>query len=116
MDVVAESIELVRGYTEHGAQMKWDYDWKIRIATHAVFAPARIASGLRRIGLLRNRSKSAAEFQEIKSDLVLSTARVFTTTMPTRSIPLRNARLCATWLPRRKRANASWRSARAAAT
>ena len=26
VDVVAESIELVRGYTEHGAHMKWDYD------------------------------------------------------------------------------------------
>ena len=26
VDVVAESIELVRCYTEHGAQMKWDYD------------------------------------------------------------------------------------------
>ena len=24
VDVVAESIELVRGYTEHGAHMKWD--------------------------------------------------------------------------------------------
>ena len=26
VDVVAESIELVRHYTEHGALMKWDYD------------------------------------------------------------------------------------------
>jgi len=26
VDVVAESIELVRRYTEHGALMKWDYD------------------------------------------------------------------------------------------
>jgi len=25
VDVVAESIELVRSYTEHGAHMKWDY-------------------------------------------------------------------------------------------
>ena len=25
VDVVAESIELVRCYTEHGALMKWDY-------------------------------------------------------------------------------------------
>jgi hypothetical protein len=26
VDVVTESIELVRCYTEHGALMKWDYD------------------------------------------------------------------------------------------
>src|SRR5947207_1934193 len=26
VDVVAESIELVRRYTEHGALMKWDYE------------------------------------------------------------------------------------------
>jgi Pup amidohydrolase len=26
VDVVAESIELVRCYTEHGALMKWDYN------------------------------------------------------------------------------------------
>ena len=26
VDVVAESIELVRRYTDHGALMKWDYD------------------------------------------------------------------------------------------
>ena len=25
VDVVAESIELVRSYTEHGAHLKWDY-------------------------------------------------------------------------------------------
>src|SRR5947209_18700305 len=26
VDVVAESIELVRRYTDHGAHMKWDYE------------------------------------------------------------------------------------------
>ena len=26
VDVVSESIELVRRYTDHGALMKWDYD------------------------------------------------------------------------------------------
>ena len=26
VDVVAESIELVRRYTDHGALMKWDYE------------------------------------------------------------------------------------------
>ena len=25
LDVVRESIEIVRSYTEHGASMKWDY-------------------------------------------------------------------------------------------
>jgi len=26
LDVVRESIEIVRSYTEHGASMKWDYN------------------------------------------------------------------------------------------
>ena len=43
VDVVAESIALVRSYTEHGALMNWITGMKIRIATHAVFARANCA-------------------------------------------------------------------------
>src|SRR6266566_2234721 len=50
VDVVAESIELVRSYTEHGALMKWDYEMD------------------------KNRPLS---FEEIKSDLVLSNGARF---------------------------------------
>ena len=39
VDVVAESIELVRRYTDHGALMKWDMTSKTRISTPADFAP-----------------------------------------------------------------------------
>jgi proteasome accessory factor A len=72
VDVVAESIELVRGYTEHGAHMKWDYDLE---------DPHRDARGFRAPELLQDADESAyfeidrnrpLSFEEIKSDLVLS--------------------------------------------
>src|SRR3954471_21121172 len=72
VDVVAESIELVRGYTEHGAHMKWDYDLE---------DPHRDARGFRAPELLQDVDESAyfeidrnrpLSFEEIKSDLVLS--------------------------------------------
>src|SRR5262245_25071645 len=71
VDVVAESIELVRGYTEHGAHMKWDYDLE---------DPHRDARGFHAQELLQDTDESAyfeidrnrpLSFEEIKSDLVL---------------------------------------------
>jgi len=72
VDVVAESIELVRSYTEHGAHMKWDYRLE---------DPHRDARGFRAASLLQDTDESAyyeidhnrpLSFEEIKSDLVLS--------------------------------------------
>ncbi len=41
VDVVQESIEIVRHYTEHGALMKWDYQLGgSRTATRAGSGPA----------------------------------------------------------------------------
>src|SRR5690349_23856178 len=77
VDVVAESIELVRGYTEHGALMKWDYDLE---------DPHRDARGFRAKELLQDTDESAyfemdrnrpLSFEEIKSDLVLSNGARF---------------------------------------
>jgi len=77
VDVVAESIELVRGYTEHGALMKWDYDLE---------DPHRDARGFRASELLQDTDESAyfetdrnrpLSFEEIKSDLVLSNGARF---------------------------------------
>src|SRR6476619_2583622 len=77
VDVVAESIELVRGYTEHGAHMKWDYDLE---------DPHRDARGFRAQELLQDADESAyfeidrnrpLSFEEIKSDLVLSNGARF---------------------------------------
>jgi proteasome accessory factor A len=77
VDVVAESIELVRGYTEHGALMKWDYDLE---------DPHRDARGFRVPELLQDTDESAyfeidrnrpLSFEEIKSDLVLSNGARF---------------------------------------
>src|SRR3954447_7187034 len=77
VDVVAESIELVRHYTEHGAHMKWDYDLE---------DPHRDARGFRAPELLQDVDESAyfeidrsrpLSFEEIKSDLVLSNGARF---------------------------------------
>ncbi len=77
VDVVAESIELVRSYTERGALMKWDY---------ALEDPHRDARGFRAAELLQDTDESAyfeidrnrpLSFQEIKSDLVLANGARF---------------------------------------
>lgn len=77
VDVVAESIELVRSYTEQGALMKWDY---------ALEDPHRDARGFRAAKLLQDTDESAyfeidqnrpLSFEEIKSDLVLSNGARF---------------------------------------
>ena len=74
---MAESIELVRCYTEHGAMMKWDY---------ALEDPHRDARGFRAAELLQDTDESAyyeidqnrpLSFEEIKSDLVLSNGARF---------------------------------------
>src|SRR5437762_13667296 len=77
VDVVAESIELVRRYTEHGALMKWDYELE---------DPHLDVRGFRARELLQDTDESAyyeidknrpLSFEEIKSDLVLSTVPRF---------------------------------------
>ena len=77
LDVVAESIELVRSYTQQGALMKWDY---------ALEDPHRDARGFRAPTLLQDTDESAyfeidkqrpLSFEEIKSDLVLANGARF---------------------------------------
>ncbi|HJT80802.1 MAG TPA: proteasome accessory factor PafA2 family protein [Chthoniobacterales bacterium] len=77
VDVVAESIELVRRYTDHGAHMKWDYQLE---------DPHLDARGFRAKELLQDTDESAyyeidknrpLSFEEIKSDLVLSNGARF---------------------------------------
>ena len=77
VDVVAESIELVRSYTAQGAAMKWDY---------ALEDPHQDARGFRAAELLQDTDESAyfeidrnrpLTFEEIKSDLVLSNGARF---------------------------------------
>src|SRR5450432_3655165 len=77
VDVVAESIELVRSYTDHGAHMKWDYGLE---------DPHRDARGFRAAELMQDTDESAyyeidknrpLSFEEIKSDLVLSNGARF---------------------------------------
>ena len=77
LDVVRESIEIVRSYTEHGASMKWDYNLE---------DPHQDARGFRAAELLQDTDEAAyfeldknrpLSFQEIKSDLVLSNGARF---------------------------------------
>jgi proteasome accessory factor A len=77
VDVVAESIELVRHYTDHGALMKWDYELE---------DPHLDARGFRARELLQDTDESVyyeidkrrpLSFEEIKSDLVLSNGARF---------------------------------------
>ena len=77
VDVVAESIEIVRSYTEHGASMKWDYDLE---------DPHRDARGFHARELLQDTDEAAyyeidkarpLSFEEIKGDLVLSNGARF---------------------------------------
>ena len=77
VDVVTESIELVRRYTEHGAHMKWDYQLE---------DPHLDARGFRAKELMQDADESAyyeidknrpLSFEEIKSDLVLSNGARF---------------------------------------
>ncbi len=79
VDVVSESIELVRRYTEHGNLMKWDYRLE---------DPHQDARGeeYRAAELLQDTDESAyfeidknrpLSFEEIKSDLVLSNGARF---------------------------------------
>lgn len=77
IDVVHESIEIVRSYTEHGAAMKWDYDLE---------DPHRDARGFRAKELLQDTDEAAyyeidknrpLSFEEIKGDLVLSNGARF---------------------------------------
>lgn len=77
VDVVRESIEIVRCYTAHGALMKWDY---------ALEDPHLDARGFRAEELLQDTDEAAyyeadraraLSFEEIKSDLVLSNGARF---------------------------------------
>ena len=77
LDVVRESIEIVRSYTEHGAAMKWDYHLE---------DPHNDARGFRAEELLQDTDEAAyyeldknrpLSFEEIKSDLVLSNGARF---------------------------------------
>ncbi|MDB6175754.1 MAG: proteasome accessory factor [Chthoniobacteraceae bacterium] len=77
LDVVRESIEMVRSYTEHGASMKWDYNLE---------DPHNDARGFRATELLQDMDEAAyyeldrrrpLSFEEIKSDLVLSNGARF---------------------------------------
>jgi proteasome accessory factor A len=77
LDVVRESIEIVRSYTEHGASMKWDYNLE---------DPHKDARGFRAEELLQDTDEAAyfeldrarpLTFAEIKSDLVLSNGARF---------------------------------------
>jgi proteasome accessory factor PafA2 len=77
LDVVRESIAIVRSYTDHGAHMKWDYTYE---------DPHQDARGFRAEELRQDTDEASyfeldkhrnLTFAEIKSDLVLSNGARF---------------------------------------
>ena len=77
VDVVRESIAIVRSYTEHGSLLKWDYESE---------DPHNDARGFRAPELRQDTDEAAyyeldkhrnLTFEEIKSDLVLSNGARF---------------------------------------
>ncbi len=77
LDVVRESIAIVRSYTQHGSHMKWDYTGE---------DPHQDARGFRAEELLQDTDEASyyeldknrhLSFAEIKSDLVLSNGARF---------------------------------------
>ena len=112
VDVVAESIELVRRYTENGALMKWDYQLE---------DPHLDARGFRARELRQDTDESAyyeidkrrpLSFEEIKSDLVLSNGARFYNDHATRNILHLSAQPLGRLLRRTKQGNAFWPNAR----
>jgi proteasome accessory factor PafA2 len=77
VDVVAESIELVRGYTEHGAHMKWDYDLEDPHCDARGFRAPELRQDTDESAYFEIDRKRPLSFEEIKSDLVLSNGARF---------------------------------------
>ena len=116
VDVVAESIELVRRYTENGALMKWDYELE---------DPHLDARGFRARELLQDTDESAyyeidkrrpSALRKSKAISCFQMARAFTTITHTRNILRRSAQAFGRSLHRTKQGNAFWQSARDAET
>ena len=63
VDVVSESIELVRRYTEHGTLMKWDYSLEDPHQDARGVPRRRTFAGHGRVVLLRDRQEPAAELR-----------------------------------------------------
>src|SRR5438270_6317369 len=77
VDVVAESIEFVRAYTEHGAHIKWDYRLEDPHRDARGFrAPAFFFVSEQKTNYEIDKRRPLS-FEEIKSDLVLSNGARF---------------------------------------
>src|SRR6188768_2902917 len=77
VDVVAESIELVRSYTEHGAHMKWDYSLEDPHCDARGFRAAELLQDTDEASYYELDKNRPLSFEEIKSDLVLSNGARF---------------------------------------
>ena len=79
VDVVSESIELVRRYTEHGTLMKWDYRLEDphQDARGEAFRAAELLQDTDESAYFEIDKNRPLSFEEIKSDLVLSNGARF---------------------------------------
>ena len=77
VDVVAESIELVRSYTERGALMKWDYRLEDPHRDARVFRAAKLLQDTDEAAYFEIDRNWPLSLEEIKSDLVLANGARF---------------------------------------
>ena len=117
VDVVHESIEIVRRYTEYGSLMKWDYNLEDPHQDARGFRAAGAHAGHRRVRLLRNRQEPAAHLRgNQERPRPFERRPLLQRPRPPRVLDARVLARCASWSRRTKPASASSRSAPGAAT
>lgn len=77
LDVVAESIEIVRSYAEHGAVMKWNYSLEDPHQDTRGFRAKELRQDTDEAAYTEIDQQRPLSFEEIKSDLVLSNGARF---------------------------------------
>lgn len=77
LDVVRESIAIVRSYTEHGSHMKWDYVNEDPHVDARGFRADELRQDTDEAAFFELDTKRNLSFEEIKSDLVLSNGARF---------------------------------------
>ncbi|HWL52258.1 MAG TPA: depupylase/deamidase Dop [Chthoniobacteraceae bacterium] len=77
LDVVAESIEIVRSYAEHGVVMKWDYSLEDPHQDTRGFRARELRQDTDEAAFAEIDRQRPLSFEEIKSDLVLTNGARF---------------------------------------
>ena len=109
LDVVSESIALVRSVVEPGVLMRWDYGSEDPHADMRGFHVQELRQDTDEEDFYEEDSQRQLSYVEIKSDLVLGNGARFTTITPIPNIARRNAARSTKSSPRTAPVNAfSW--------